>query len=96
MASSSSSINTPLVVEIKNRPCPIFKKHLYKSLLDESLGAFSQVYHGVLHTEDIRAYIHCNIEELGGYELSCVLTAKTGICTFAEEGFHAVYGFPDF
>lgn len=74
MASSSSNIDTLLVVDIKNRPHPIFKKHPYKSLLDEPLGAFSKVYHGALHNEDIRAYIHCDIEELGGYALSYSFT----------------------
>lgn len=71
---SSSNVDTPMVVEIKNHSCPEFKKHPYKSLLDDPLGAFSSVCHGVLHTEDIRAYIHCNIEEIGNYEMSCVFT----------------------
>lgn len=42
--------------------------------MDEPLGAFSSVFHGVLHTKNIRAYIHYDIEELEGYELSHVFT----------------------
>lgn len=62
---SSTSVDTPLVVEIKNHPHPEFKKHPFKSLLDDLLGEFLSVYLGVLHIEDIREYIHCDIEDLG-------------------------------
>lgn len=71
---SSSSVDTPLVVEIKNCPCPEFKKYPFKSLLDDPLGEFSSVCHGALHTKEIRVYIHYDIEELGNYELSYVFT----------------------
>lgn len=71
---SSLNVNTSLVVEIKNRPHPEFKKHPFKSLLDEPLGAFLSVCHGFLQTEDIKAYIHCDIEEIGSYKMSCVFT----------------------
>lgn len=71
---SSSNVDTPLLVKFRNCPSPKFKKHPFKSLLDEPLGVFFSVFHGVLHTEDIRAYIHCDIEEIGSYDVSCVFT----------------------
>lgn len=71
---SSSNFDTPLLVEIKDRPHLEFKKHHFKSLLDDPLGEFSSVFHGVLHIEDIRAYIHYDIEEIGSYEMSCIFT----------------------
>jgi hypothetical protein len=32
---------------------------------DDPEGAFLQTPHGVLHVEDIRAYIHCKLEIIG-------------------------------
>jgi len=57
------------VVKIIDRPRPKFKKHPYKSLEVDPLGAFSSILHGVLHVEDVRAYIHANIEEFGESKL---------------------------
>lgn len=71
---SPSNVDTPLVVEIKNHSHLEFKKHLFKSHLDELLGAFLSVCHGVLHTKDITTYIHCDIEEIGSYEMSCIFS----------------------
>lgn len=62
MASSSSNA-TPLVVEVKDRNQPLFKKQPYKSMEVNLVGAFSFVLHGVLHVDNIRAYIHCETEE---------------------------------
>jgi len=62
-------MDTPNIVKISDRPRPIFKKYPYKSLEVDPLGAFSSVSHGVLHTEDIRVYIHANIEEFGEFRL---------------------------
>lgn len=62
---SASKIVSPLVVEIKDRARPIFKKHLFKSIEDDSKGAFYSIPYGVLHNKDIRAYIHCDLEDLG-------------------------------
>lgn len=73
MASSSNG-DTPLVGEIKNHPHLEFKKHPFKSLLDELSGEFLSVFHCVIHTEDIRGYIHCDIEEIESYEMSYVFT----------------------
>lgn len=64
MASSGFGVVTSLVVEIMDRARPKFKRNPYKSKEDDLNGAFSFVLYGVLHVEDIRAYIHCNIEEL--------------------------------
>lgn len=61
----ASFISTPLVVEFKDRTRPVFKKHPYKSMEDDLVGVFSFVLHGVLHVDDVRAYIHCEIEEIG-------------------------------
>lgn len=47
-----------LVVEIKDRARPVFKKHPFKSVEDDPKGAFSLILYGVLHNEHIRAYIH--------------------------------------
>lgn len=59
---------TPLVVEIKNRFWPFFMKHPFKSIEDDSEGAFSFVPYDVLHNKDIRAYIYYNLEELGNVD----------------------------
>lgn len=66
---TSSGIATPLVVDATERARPIFKKHPHKSMEDDSNGAFSSISFGVLHVEDIRVYIHCNIEELGSAQM---------------------------
>lgn len=69
MASSRSGVANPLVFKLTDRIRPQFKKHPYKSNEDDPNGAFSSVLYGVLHVENIRAYIHCNIEELGNVEM---------------------------
>lgn len=61
---ASSTIATPLVVDITERARPIFKKHSYKSMKNDPNGAFSSIFYGVLHVEYIRDYIYYNIEEL--------------------------------
>lgn len=65
----SSSVETLLVVEIIDRARLVFKKHMLKSVEDDPEGAFSFVSYGVLHNEDIRTIIHCNIEELGNVDI---------------------------
>lgn len=67
---SSFGVATPLVLEIIDRTRLVFKKHLFKSIEDDLNGAFSSVSYGVLHNEDIRAYIHCNIKELRNVDMS--------------------------
>lgn len=66
---SAFGIATSLVVEIKDNARPIFKKHPFKSVEDDPKGAFSSVPYDVLHNEDIRAYIHCDLEELGNTDM---------------------------
>lgn len=66
---STSSIGTPLVVEIKDRAQLVFKKHPLKSVEDDLEGAFSSVPYNMLLNEDIRAYIHCNLKELGNVDM---------------------------
>lgn len=66
---STLGISIPLVVEISDRARAIFKKHHLKSIEDDPEGAFSSVSYGVLHNEDIKTYIHCDIEELGNVNM---------------------------
>lgn len=62
-------IVTPLVVEIKDRAHPVFKKHPFKSIEDDLEGAFSFVPYDMLHNEDIKAYIPCDLEDLGNSDM---------------------------
>ena len=57
------------VFNVSNKPRYNFKKHPFVSLLDDPIGAFSQVLENVLHVEDIRGYIHCKIESIGDTEI---------------------------
>lgn len=66
---STYGIATPLVVKIKDRAKPIFKKHPFKSIEDNLKGAFSLVPYGILHNKDIRAYIYCDLEEIGNSDM---------------------------
>ena len=50
---------------VSNRPRNYFKKHSFVSLLDDPIGAFSQILENVLHVKDIRGYIHYKIESIG-------------------------------
>ena len=45
------------------------KSYPYISLVDDPLGAFSQVLNNVLHVEDIRGYIHYKIESIGDFDI---------------------------
>lgn len=74
MASFGSSVATLLVVEIIDRERPQFKKHPYKSMEDDLNGSFSYVPYRVLNVEDIRAYIHYNIEEFGNAKILSLYT----------------------
>lgn len=71
---ASFGVATPLVIEVTDRARPKFKKHPFKSMEDHPNGAFSSVLFGVLHVEDIREYIRCNIEELGNVEMLSLYT----------------------
>lgn len=72
MASGSSAptfIANPTIVEVKDRLRPIFKEvpQIYKK--EDFVGAFSRVPDGVVYVEDVRAYIHCTLEDLGTEEI---------------------------
>lgn len=62
-------MDTLLVIDITERSHLKFKEHPFKSIEVDPLGAFSLVSYRVLHVEDNRAYIHANLEELGGSQL---------------------------
>lgn len=86
MASSSSIlefIENPTIVENVKHPRPIFKIIPKIEKLDDSIGAFSKIMKGVTFAKDRRAYIHCNIEDLGSKDLKNmfmnVITDKQGV-----------------
>lgn len=59
----------PIVVDIKDRLHLVFKKYPQIMKVDDSVSAFSRVLDDVLYVEDVRAYIHCTLEELGSSEI---------------------------
>lgn len=67
-------IATPLVIEITERARHVYKKHSFKSFEDDPNRVFSYVPYGVLHNEDVREYIHYNIEELGNADMLSLYT----------------------
>lgn len=73
MEAGSSSISifvaNPTVVEVKDHPRPIFKRYPHVATKEDSVGAFSCVAEGVVYVEDVRAYIHYHIEDLGTSEI---------------------------
>lgn len=69
---SLSRIATLLVVEIKDRDKPVFEKCPFKSIGDDPEGAFSSIPYSVLHNEDIRAYIYCDLQELGNVDADLI------------------------
>lgn len=74
---SSSSIDTPLVVEVKDRTPLVLKRHPYKSMEDDPVGTFSFIPHRVLQVDNVRAYIHCEIEETDTKDIwICILTVS--------------------
>lgn len=74
MEAGSSSVPTFIanstIVEVKDRPRPIFNPCLHIATLDDLVGSFSHVPGGVVYVEDIRAYIHCHIEDLGTSDIN--------------------------
>lgn len=54
-----------VIYDVVDKPRYKLKQHPYKSYEDDLKGAFSQTPIGVLHIEDIRAYIHCKYEITG-------------------------------
>lgn len=96
---------TPLVVDVKDRPHLKFKWHPFKSVETEPLGEFLSVLYGVLHIEDIRAYIHENIKESGSSQLLNLYSnhivgeyfyVKPEFKTLEEKKFMQIVKFPMF
>lgn len=55
----------PIVFDVVERKRYIFKRHPFKSTFDDLEGAFSRTPMGVMHVEDICAYIYCKKEPIG-------------------------------
>ena len=55
------AIETPIVVDISQRPQPTFKEYLYKSTLVVPLSALSSVPHKVMHIKDTHSCVHYKI-----------------------------------
>lgn len=69
-SSTPTFIANPTVVEVKDRPMPIFKPCPHIFTLDDSVGAFSRVPEGIVYVEDVRAYIHCHIKDMGTSDIN--------------------------
>lgn len=73
MASRSSSasigVATPIFVDIKDYPHPIFKQCPQIAKVNDSVGTFSRVLEGVMYVEDVHAYIHYTLDDLGSAEI---------------------------
>lgn len=68
MASGSSAptfIANLTIFEVKDRLRPIFKEVPLIAKKEDSTGAFSKIPDGMMYVEDVRAYIHCILEDLG-------------------------------
>ena len=61
-----NSMASKTVYDISERLRYKFKKHPFVYLVDDLLGAFSQISQNVLYVEDVRSYIHYKIESIGG------------------------------
>lgn len=60
-----SYVATPIVVDIKDCPHPEFKQCRQITKVGDSIDAFSRVPDEDLYVEDMRAYIHYTLEDLG-------------------------------
>lgn len=80
---------TPIVFDVAEMKIYVFKKHPFKSTLDELEGAFSRTPMGVMHVEDIRAYVYCKKELVGLDRIRSHLeTMMNPDKTFTEEFTH--------
>lgn len=68
-APTLADVATPIMVDIKDCPRPEFKQCPQITKVDDSISAFSKVLDGVLYVKDVRAYIHCTLEDLGSSEI---------------------------
>lgn len=57
-------MDAPYLVDVIVRPHPEFKRQPFKSIETDLIRALSGVPYGFLHVEDIRSYIHYNLEDL--------------------------------
>lgn len=74
----ASSIATSLVVEVKDKTHPVFKKHLTTPWKMTQLEHFPSFHtKSVLHVDDVQAYIHYEIEETGSKDILDLLTDKS-------------------
>lgn len=62
-------IANPIVLELKDLPRPILKWYPHVATKEDLVGAFSHIPEGVAYVEEVRAYIHCHIEDLGTSEI---------------------------
>lgn len=62
-------IANPTIVEFKDHPRPIFKWYPHVAMNEDLVGVFSHILEGVVYVEDVRVYIHCNIDDLGNLEI---------------------------
>lgn len=58
-------MDAPVIYDVVDIPRYKFKRNPFKSCEDDPEGSFSQTPVGILHVEDIRAYIHCKYETIG-------------------------------
>lgn len=56
---------TLVIFDVAERKRYVFKKHPFKSTLDDLEGAFSRTPMGIMHVEDIHAYVYCKKEPVG-------------------------------
>lgn len=59
----------PTIVEVKDRLRPIFKEFPQITIKEDSTSTFLMVPDGIVYVEDVRAYIHCTLEDLGTEEI---------------------------
>ena len=57
-------MENPILCDVSERPRYKFKKHPFVSLIDDPLGAFSEILPNMLHVEDVRSYIHYKFESI--------------------------------
>lgn len=78
-AGSSSihvSIANPTVIEVKDCPRPIFKWYPHVATLEDSVGAFSHILKEFVYVEDVRAYIHYHIKDLGTSQIKGIYMSE--------------------
>lgn len=71
---ASSSVDTSLAIEFFEKERPQFKRNSFKSFEDDPNGDFLSVPYRVLHVDDVRAYIHCSIEETWNKDILTLYT----------------------